>query len=258
MKPGHKHPRVFALPAVFSATVCACSAASVSTNAFSDAFAATGSTGNLSANNYGGGGALAVAAGSLPLGEFQSVLQFHLAGARSSFDAEFGAGLWTVQSVTLQLTASPHNNPIYNDIAAGQFSISLMQNNSWVEGTGTAGIPTTDGVTFNSLQSTYINNAGDQALGTFSFGGGSSGANSYTLGLTTGLIADLLAGDDLSLRLYAADAAVSYLFSSRANGSSAARPTLIIVSVPEPGGLALFVVGLSSLCFWRSVRRSRN
>ena len=242
------------LAALFLAVLCNCGAASFSTNAFSDAFVATGPNGNLSANNYGGGGALALAAGSLPLGEFQSVLQFHLAGARSSFDAQFGAGQWTVQSVTLQLTASPHNNAIYNNIAAGQFNISLMQNNSWVEGTGTASIPTTDGISFNSLQSTYVNNANDQALGTFSFGGGSSGANSYTLGLTTGLIADLLNGDDLSLRLNAADDNVSYLFSSRANGTSASRPTLIINAIPEPGSLAFCVIGLATLWLRRKGR----
>jgi len=217
MKSGFKLPPLAALTVAFFVVVCGCGAASFSTNAFSDAFVATGPSGNLSANNYGGGGALAIAAGSLPLGEFQSVLQFDLAGARNSFDAQFGAGLWTVQSVTLQLTASPHNNAIYNNIAAGQFGVSLMQNNSWVEGTGTAGAPTSDGISFNSLQSTYINNATDQALGTFSFGGGSSGANSYTLGLTSDLIAHLLAGDDLSLRLFAADNVVSYLSSSRAN-----------------------------------------
>ena len=249
MKPSLRLPSGSFLGAVFCVMFCARGVASFSTAAFSDAFVATGPTGNLSANNYGGGGALALAAGSLPLGEFQSVLQFHLSGAHSSFDSQFGTGLWTVQSVTLQLTASPHNNAIYNDITAGQFNISLMQNNSWAEGTGTAGIPTTDGISFNSLQSTYINNATDQALGTFSFGGGSSGANSYTLGLTSSLLAHLLAGDDLSLRLDAADSDVSYLFSSRANGSSANRPTLTVSAIPEPGTLALCVMGLATLLF---------
>jgi len=238
--------------------LCTCGAATVSTDSFSDAFVAAGPGGNLSANNYGGGGALAIAASSLPLGEFQSVLQFHLSGARASFDAQFGSGLWSVQSVTLQLTASPHNNIIYNEIAPGQFHISLMRNNSWVEGTGTAGIPTSDGISFTSLQSTYINNATDQALGTFSFGGGGSGANSYALGLTAGLMADLAAGNDLSLRLYAADNGVSYLFSSRANGTSANRPTLIVNAIPEPGSLALGVMGLAMPALWRCLRKSQR
>src|SRR5882724_11296502 len=169
----------FAFAAFFPVMAYTSGAATFSTTAFADAFVATGPTGNLSANNYGGGGALGLAAGNLPLGEFQTVLQFDLTSVRNSLNAQFGAGAWTVQSVSLQLTASPHSKVIYNEIAAGQFNVSLMQNNSWVEGTGTAGIPTTDGISFNSLQGVYINNATDQALGTFSFGGTTSGANSY-------------------------------------------------------------------------------
>ena len=79
-------------------------AAAFSTNSFADAFVTTGPSGNLSGNNYGGAGALGVSAPGLPKGEFQSVLQFDLAGGRNSFDDQFGAGQWNVQSVSLQLT----------------------------------------------------------------------------------------------------------------------------------------------------------
>src|SRR5436190_22393788 len=102
-------------------------AASYSTNSFADAFVASGPTGNLSGNNYGGGGALAVAASGLPNGEFQTLLKFDLSGARDAFNAQFGVGDWSIQSISLQLTSSPHNNAIYNPIAAGSFDISLMQ-----------------------------------------------------------------------------------------------------------------------------------
>lgn len=233
------------------AMVCTSGAATFSTTAFSDAFVATGPTGNLSNNNYGGGGALGLAAPNLPLGEFQTVLQFNLTSVRNSLDAQYGAGSWTVQSISLQLTASPHNNAIYNEIAPGQFNASLMQNNSWVEGTGTAGTPAANGITFNTLQGTYINNALDQPLGTFSFGGTTSGANSYSLDLSPGLLFDVLNGSDLTIRLYAADDEVSYLFTSRANGSSAARPTLIVNAIPEPSSLTLYGLGLATLLFWR-------
>jgi len=228
------------------------SGASVTATAFSDAFVATGPTGNLSGNNFGSAGALAISAGALPNGEFQSVVQFDLSAARNSFDSLFGAGLWTAESVTLRLTSTPHNNPIFNDPAAGRFSVSLMQNNSWVEGTGTGGVPTTDGISFNSLQSTYINPATDQDLGTFTFGGGSSGANTYELGLSSSLITKLLAGDDLSLRLYAADNGISYLFSSRAN--VAAGPQLTIIAVPEPANLSFWLGGLAMVTLWRWTR----
>jgi hypothetical protein len=230
-----------------AATLSVGLAATYTTNAISDAFVATGPTGNLANNNYGGGGALAIAAGALPNGEFQSVIEFDLSGARASLDAQYGVGQWSIQSVDLQLTSSPHNNAIYNNVAAGLFGISLMQNNSWVEGTGNASNPTANGITYNTLQSTFINSVADQSLGTFSFSGGSSGANSYSLNLSPGLTADVAAGDDLSLRLFAADNNVSYLFSSRSATPASNEPELIITAVPEPSGLVLFGLAFGML-----------
>jgi hypothetical protein len=223
----------------------------LSTNSISDAFVTPGSDGSLSTSNFGAAGALALSAPGLPQGEFQTVLQFQLSSITSSLNAIYGTGLWTVQSVSLQLTASPHNNAIFNNIAPGQFNVSLMQNNSWVEGTGTGGIPTSDGISFSTLQSTYINNATDQPLGTFSFTGGSSGTATYSLNLSSSLISDLMDGNDLSLRLFAADDTVSYLFSSRSGGSISTRPTLVIDVVPEPSGLAICALALGAFSIWR-------
>src|SRR5882724_3078740 len=98
-------------------------AGSFGVNPSADAFVTTGPTGNLNGNNYGGAGALSVAAPGLSQGEFQSVLQFNLSGAKSSFDGQFGVGQWSIQSVTLQLTATSPNNAIFNASAAGQFGI---------------------------------------------------------------------------------------------------------------------------------------
>src|SRR5215467_14010309 len=146
------------------------SAATFTLNPSADAFVTTGPTSNLVNSNYGGAGALSVAAPGSAQGEFQSVLQFGLSGAKSSFDSQFGAGQWSVQTITLQLTAGPPNNPIFNTNAAGQFAISFMQNNSWTEGTGTPQAPTTTGITFSTV-SNFVS-ASDELLGTFSFGGG--------------------------------------------------------------------------------------
>src|SRR5262245_12507685 len=101
-------------------------AATFSLNPGADAFVTSGTSGNLSNNNYGGAGALSVAAPGLAQGEFQSVLQFNLSGAKSSFDSQFGVGQWSIQSVTLQLTAAAPNNPIFNASGAGQLGISWM------------------------------------------------------------------------------------------------------------------------------------
>ena len=97
--------------------------ATFSLNPGADAFVTSGPSGTLSANNYGGAGALSVTAPGLSQGEFQSVLQFDLSGAKSSFDSQFGPGQWSVQSVTLQLTATSPNNAIFNASAAGLFGV---------------------------------------------------------------------------------------------------------------------------------------
>ncbi len=254
------------LAATFFTVAATAGAATVTINPFADAFLATGSannpSGNLTADNFGGGGALVLAAPnlpSLPNGEFQTVLKFDLSSVTSSFNTQFGAGNWAIQSITLQLTATPHGNAIYNSPAAGNFDVSLMQNNSWTEGTGTAGIPTSDGISYNTLQSTYINNAVDQGLGTFNFPGGTSGATTSLLTLTSGLVADVNSGSDLSLRLFATSAdTTSFLFSSRSDSGVPNRPELIITATPEPGTLALGGLGIAALSLWGRNRRSRN
>ncbi len=238
-----------------SAGFIAVQAASLNTTAVADAFVAAGPTGGLANNNYGGGGALAVAAASLPNGEFQTVIRFDLASVRDALNTQYGTGQWSVQSAVLQLGSSPHTNPIYNDISAGAFGISLLQNNSWVEGTGTASKPTSNGITFNSLQNTYLNATADQPLGTFSFPGGASGLNQYSLTLAPQLISDIASGSNLSLRLFAADNGVSYLFSSRAADTD--RPELIINAIPEPRAIVLFGLGLGILMVGRPLRGRR-
>ena len=255
LKQSHKIPLATVLAAVYCAALRPCGADTYVATPIADAFVATGPTGNLSGDNFGAAGALAVAAGDLPQGEFQSVMQFDLAGAVSAFNADYGVGQWTIQSVSLELSASPHGNSIFNPPAAGEFGISLMQNNSWLEGTGTGGTPTTDGITYNSLQNQYINNATDQALGTFGFPGGSSGEEGYLLSLASGLVSDVQGGDDLSLRLFPDDNNVSYLFSSRETGATG--PELIITATPEPGTLELGLTGLAALSLWRFIKRPR-
>ncbi len=228
-------------------------AATFSLNPSADAFVTTGPGGGLSSSNYGGAGTLAVAAPGLSQGEFQSVLQFNLAAAKTSFDALFGPGQWSIQSITLQLTATPANNPIYNPPAAGQFTISWMQNDSWLEGTGSPNSPGATGITYSSLLT--LLSGSDENLGLFSLSGATNGASPYTLGLSSSFAADVLAGNNVSLRLFAADTTVSGVFNSRNFGTVANRPLLTIEAVPEPAVPAMVVVGLSLLAVVRRVTR---
>jgi hypothetical protein len=219
-----------------------------------DAFVTTGPTGNLVGTNYGAAGALSVAAPGSSRGEFQSVLQFNLAAARSAFDSQFGAGQWAIQSVGLTLTAAAPSNPIFNASQAGQFGVSWMQNDAWSEGTGIPGGTKADGITFRSLTNSFIG-AGDEALGTFSFTGATNGTASYTLNLTAGFFADVLAGNNVSLRLFAADSAVSYLFDSENFTGASSRPVLSVTVVPEPATCSLVAIAGVLLGFQRIAGR---
>ena len=218
-------------------------AATFNLNPISDAFVSSANA----ANNYGGGGGLGVSAAGLPKGELQTLLQFDLAGAKTSFDTALGAGQWLVQSISLQLAASNPGNPIFNASAAGQFSISWMQNDSWVEGTGTPMAPGGTGVTWNSLP-TFLSGS-DQALGTFSFSGATSGAFNYSLALGSGVVGDTTAGQLASLRLLAADTTMSGVFNSRSFGTASARPILAVtaVAVPEPACWILAVMAVGGI-----------
>jgi hypothetical protein len=186
--------------------------------------------------NYGGGGVFAVSAPGLPQGEFQALLRFDLAPARSQFDAAFGAGNWSLTSAVLDLTAASPNNPIFNASAPGQFTARWMQDDSWVEGTGAPTTPTTDGVTWNTLPSFL--SASDQPLGTFAFNGATNGLTSYALTLSPGLVGDAADGELTSILLAAAsgDTSISGAFNSRSFGTASRRPllTLSASAVPEP------------------------
>lgn len=206
---------------------------------------------NNAALNYGGAGALAMSASGSAKGEFDSLLRFDFSSAKSSFDAIFGAGAWTLQSVKLTLTAIVPANAIFNTSAAGNVAFKWIANDSWVEGAGTPNIPTTNGIVFNGLAG--IQGGTDEAIGTFAFSGATSGTVNYSFNLTPSFTSDATAGNLVSFLALPADATVSELVDSQNFNTPSARPLLTVVAVPEPGGAVLAFSGLLVL----AARRGR-
>jgi len=206
-------------------------------------------------NNYGGAGNLSVTAS----GGLQSLLKFDTSSAKANFNATFGAGNWQVQGISLKLTAAapnPNTWPFNKTPAAGQFSASWMQNDTWVEGAGTPNVPTTTGITYNDLSS-YLG-PGDQSLGgPFNYDGSTTGTATYSLTPASGLLDDVAAGTLVSLRLLAADSVINYVPNSRNNPTAAKWPVLSITVVPEPSSLVVLLAGglLGLLAYaWRRRR----
>ena len=224
-------------------------AANVNLGATSDAFVSSANP----TNNYGGAGAITISAAGLPKGEMQSVMMFDLASAKTSFDTTYGAGQWTVTGIPLQLTAAAAGNALFNTSAAGNIAIGWMQNDSWVEGAGTPMAPGATGITFNTLPS-FLSGA-DQALGTFAFGGATSGNFNFAFNLPSGIVGDVTAGSLASLRFSAADSTVSGVFNSRTFKTAAMRPALTITAVPEPATWLLAVISIG--CLFIARRRHR-
>src|SRR5579862_114244 len=113
-------------------------------------------------HNYGGAGALAVSGliATNVLGEqeglLDSVMQFDVSGAVSTFNSSIGTGRWVIVSATLNLfEQGMPNNTIFNR-GVGPFEVFWVGTNSWLEGTGNPNAPTMDGI---DRKSTRLNSS---------------------------------------------------------------------------------------------------
>jgi hypothetical protein len=196
-------------------------------------------TSQFPGNNYGGAGAISVSAGGSSGRELFTLLRFDLASTLASFDQAFGAGNWTLDGASLQLTAASPMNQIFNSSEAGQIDADWLADDSWIEGSGGPNNSSTTGFSFDLLPALVAN--GSEGLGLLAFDGSESDAATYDLAISPGFLADVQAGSLLSILLSPGDAVVSGVFNSRNFASSANHPYLILsaVQVPEPATTVL-------------------
>lgn len=209
------------LPSVSEAQV------TYTTSTSQDAFLATGSSnnpdGDLTGLNFGAAGTLAISPPSADKGEFQSVLEFNLAGAVTLFDTTYGTNGWIITAISLELTSNnatngiQPNNPIFNAISSGNFAIEWLSDDTWIEGTGTPNLPTTDGVTYDSLPDLLSGPHEILCTNTYSPPGDNVPVT-YSLPLNTNVVNDITNGGNLSLLFFAADNQIGYLFNSHEYG----------------------------------------
>ncbi len=209
-----------------------------------DAFLATGSPDNpvgtdLTGLNFGGAGTLVVAPAASAKGEFQSLLKFNLANAVAMFNTNYGAGNWIITGVSLKLTSNygtggvQPNNAIFPAISGGQFIIEWLSTNDWVEGTGTPNLPTTDGVTCDSLSD--LLSVAHEILCTNAYSPpGDNVPVTYALPLNTNLVAEVANGGDVTLLFYAADDQIGYLFNSYSYGRGNEPLILVTANLTQP------------------------
>ena len=244
-----------------------------SSTTVADAFLTTGSTnnpdGDLSDLNFGAAGMMAVAPANAIKGEFQSVARFDFSGAVRQFNTAYGTNGWTVTGISLTLTSNygtagvQPNNAIFNVISGGNFIIAWLSNNDWAEGTGTPNLPTTDGVTFESLSDLLSVPTNVLCTNTYT-PPGNNVPITYTLPLNTNVVAEIESGGEATFLFYAADTNIAYLFNSREYGRGnqplinvTASPFLEIVSGAFTNGV-FHLIGQGGAGFQYQVQANTN
>jgi hypothetical protein len=196
-----------------------------------DAYLATGSPENsvgsdLTADNFGGAGVLAISPPGAANGEFQTVLKFGMTAATN----------WVIGAVSLDFAsnagtqgAQPMNGN-FNTVNAGIFVIEWMAGSDWVEGTGRPIMPTMDGVTYDSLTNLLTEPHVPLCTNTY-IPPGNNAHVMWPLPQSQVLVSNILAGTPVSFRLYAADNQVGYIFNSH-NFGNGNQPFIHITAVP--------------------------
>lgn len=193
--------------------------------------------------NFGSMGALSVSgtiatnAAGVQQGAFDSFLRFDISTAATTFNTSFGVGNWTITSANLKLTevGAPANS-IFNR-GVGSFEVQWIANDSWSE----------SGIVWTNTPG--VLSAGQASLGTFS-NAGADGLRTFSLGLPSSVLNDLLAGGLVGLYMTAtSNSTVGFTFNSRNFGTSSAWRSLELTAaaIPEPSTICLLTLSVAAL-----------
>ncbi len=195
-----------------------------------DTFVTSGPEGDFAGNNYGGAGALAVAAAGSLNGPFSAVIRFDASAAKAAFDAAYGPGGWRLEAAALQLTLTPAVNPIFNPTVPGAVDAHWIADDSWVEGTGNPNSPSTFGLAWNGLAA-LLETA--EPAGRLDFQDAVVGVPAdYSLIIRGGLAADVAAGGPVGFAFTAGDSEVAVVFNSRSHPMAERHPALTLTAGP--------------------------
>jgi len=190
------------------------------------------------ASNYGAGGALSVS-GSVAVngagvqnGLFDTMMRFPMSNVVASLNKALSNEDWIVTRLRLVLTEmAASDNAMFNR-GVGAFEVRWLVTDSWIEGTGTPKLPTSDGVTWQDLPG-ILNSNQDLSLGVFT-NTGTNGQVSFTLETPASLQTDVHAGEAVSLYLTAQSPEVGFTFNSRDFGNTNAKPILQVSALAKP------------------------
>jgi hypothetical protein len=188
--------------------------------------------------NFGLRGAMEIAAPTAAQPRTQiALLRFDTSALQAAFDTDYGAGNWTVTSVTLTLFSSvanagqQPNNASFNRIAAGNFEFGLLGNNNWSE----------EGIAWNTLPGILPGDNNSNTLtplGTFFWAAAGQGSSTWILNPDLNLERKIRDGEQVTLLGQpAAGSTVGYLFNTR--NLDPAYLNVTAQAVPEPSTAAL-------------------
>lgn len=194
-------------------------------------FATFGEAGGLHVS-----GSAAVNAAGQAKGEHEAWIKFDAGAAVTRFDSSFGRNAWEIVSVVLTLdeVGSPANDA-YNR-GAGMFEVVWVADDGWREGGGRprlSGIASANELSYNASRSRRDAGA-DESEGTFS-SQGTDGLMEFPLEMTPGLLADILAGGDVTLVLSPADRDIGFTIHSLDYTQAQSRPTLTLTAQRTSG-----------------------